>query len=153
MTNETPSPNEVQEIAGDGVEHPGKVIRIATMTRELLDEVRQISLDESGRERLGEVYRTSRDELAGSLDDELRGELERLSLPFRDGGAPSQDVLRLAQAQLQGWLQGVFQGIQATVAAQQMAAQAQLAQMRQGPQALGPPDGAGADRAGSSAYL
>lgn len=153
MTDTNQLPNPPPEMPRDGVEHPGKVIRIATMTRQLLDEVRQISLDESGRERLSEVYRTSMEELADSLDEELRRELERLSLPFGDGGAPSQDELRLAQAQLQGWLQGVFQGIQATIAAQQMAAQAQLAEMRRGPQALGPAERPGGDRGAPSAYL
>lgn len=152
MTNSDPPPQPQPGMPTDGVEHPGKVIRIASMTHQLLDEVRQISLDESGRERLMEVYRTTVEELADSLDEGLRDELGRLALPFGDDGTPSQDELRLAQAQLQGWLQGVFQGIQATIAAQQMAAQAQLAEMRRGPQPLGPGDRDRPDRS-SSAYL
>lgn len=132
----------------DGVERPAKVMRIGAMTHQLLEEVRRVSLDETGRRRLREIYQISRYELAGVLSDELRNELSRLALPFEEDGAPTQNELQLAQSQLQGWLQGVFQGIQATLVAQQVAAQSQLAQGRH-PQAAK----RGQEEATSRAYL
>jgi hypothetical protein len=117
-------------VPDDGVERPAKVMRIGAMTHQLLEEVRRVSLDEAGRRRMREIYQTSLDELAEVLSDELREELSRLALPFQDNGAPTQNELQLAQAQLEGWLQGVFQGIQATLVAHQIAAQSQLTQMR-----------------------
>ena len=75
-------------------------------------------------------------ELGAALSVDLREELGRLALPFADDVAPTSDELRIAQAQLVGWLEGLIQGIQATLFAQQMAAQQQLAGMR--PPALPP---------------
>ena len=134
----------------DGVERPEKVLRIGAMTHQLLEEVRRVSLDEEGRRRLQEIHRISLDELAGVLSDELREELSRLTLPLEEDGAPTQNELQLAQAQLEGWLQGVFQGIQATLAAQQIAAQSQLAQMQRSHQEA---TNRGRDEAAGRAYL
>ena len=121
---------------GDGipkevVEQPAKVMRIGSMIKQLLDEVRQQPLDERARTRLAEIYETSVRELAEGLSPDLRDELERMSMPLSTDGVPSESELRVAQAQLVGWLEGLFHGIQATLFAQQVAAQNQLQQMRQ----------------------
>jgi hypothetical protein len=113
----------------DLVEHPGKVMRIASMIKQLLEEVRSAPLDHAGRTRLAEIHRRSISELEDGLAPELIGELERITLPF-DDEAPSDAELRIAQAQLVGWLEGLFHGIQAALFAQQMAAQQQLQNMR-----------------------
>ena len=110
------------------------------MIKQLLEEVRAAPLDDAGRQRLKEIHRRSIIELEDGLAPELRDELERITLPFADG-TPSEPELRIAQAQLVGWLEGLFHGIQAALVAQQMAARAQLEQMRG-------PAGA-ADRAGA----
>ncbi len=112
------------------VEHPAKVMRIGSMIKQLLEEVRSQPLDEAGRQRLTEIHRRSIVELEDGLAPELVEELERLSLPFEPGHIPSEPELRVAQAQLVGWLEGLFHGIQAALVAQQMAARAQLEQMR-----------------------
>lgn len=111
------------------VEQPGKVMRIGSMVKQLLDEVRQAPLDEAGRNRLREIYEISVRELSSGLSPELSKELDRVTLPF-DEGTPSEAELRVAQAQLVGWLEGLFHGIQATLLAQQMAARSQLEEMR-----------------------
>jgi Protein of unknown function (DUF2587) len=113
----------------DLVEHPGKVMRIASMIKQLLEEVRSAPLDDAGRTRLAEIHRRSISELEEGLAPELVEELERITLPFGDE-APSDAELRIAQAQLVGWLEGLFHGIQAALFAQQMAAQQQLQTMR-----------------------
>ena len=110
------------------VEEPAKVMRIGSMIKQLLDEVRQAPLDEASRTRLREIYETSIKELADGLSPDLRDELARLTPPFAED--PSDAELRIAQAQLVGWLEGLFHGIQATLFAQQMAARAQLEQIR-----------------------
>lgn len=112
------------------VEEPGKVMRIGTMIKQLLDEVRSAPLDEAGRARLKEIHRRSIAELEDGLAPELTEELERLSLPFTDEGIPSEAELRIAQAQLVGWLEGLFHGIQTALFAQQVAARAQFEEMR-----------------------
>ncbi|MFE1442994.1 bacterial proteasome activator family protein [Streptomyces sp. NPDC058739] len=112
------------------VEQPAKVMRIGSMIKQLLEEVRAAPLDEASRARLKEIHRSSVKELEDGLAPELVEELERLSLPFSDGSTPSDSELRIAQAQLVGWLEGLFHGIQTTLFAQQMAARAQLEQMR-----------------------
>jgi proteasome activator-like protein len=114
----------------EAVEQPAKVMRIGSMIKQLLEEVRQAPLDEASRVRLREIYETSVRELAEGLSPDLRDELDRLAMPFDSDAAPSEAELRVAQAQLVGWLEGLFHGIQATLFAQQMAAQAQLEQMR-----------------------
>ena len=127
---------------GDGedpsklIEQPAKVMRIGSMIKQLLEEVRAAPLDEAGRQRLKEIHRRSITELEEGLAPELRDELERLSLPFDEGATPSEPELRIAQAQLVGWLEGLFHGIQAALVAQQMAARLQLEQMRGGRPAL-----------------
>jgi len=118
------------------IEHPAKVMRIGSMIKQLLEEVRASPLDEAGRQRLTEIHRRSIRELEDGLAPELVDELERLSLPFEPGHVPSEPELRIAQAQLVGWLEGLFHGIQAALVAQQMAARAQLEQMRSGQPAL-----------------
>lgn len=116
------------------VEQPAKVMRIGSMIKQLLEEVRAAPLDEAGRARLREIHARSIAELEEGLAVELREELERLSLPFADDRAPSEPELRIAQAQLVGWLEGLFHGIQAALVAQQMAARMQLEQIRRTPQ-------------------
>lgn len=115
----------------DLVEQPAKVMRIGTMIKQLLEEVRAAPLDEASRNQLREIHATSIRELEDGLAPELREELDRLTLPFNEGTAPSNAELRIAQAQLVGWLEGLFHGIQTALFAQQMAARAQLEQMRQ----------------------
>jgi hypothetical protein len=113
------------------VEQPAKVMRIGSMIRQLLEEVRAAPLDEASRKRLKEIHESSIKELEDGLAPELVEELERLSLPFtEENGPPSDAELRIAHAQLVGWLEGLFHGIQTTLFAQQMAARAQLEQMR-----------------------
>jgi hypothetical protein len=115
----------------ESVEQPAKVMRIGSMIKQLLDEVRHAPLDEASRARLREIYDTSVTELAEGLSPDLRAELGRMTSPFQPDVVPSESELRVAQAQLVGWLEGLFHGIQATLFAQQMAARAQLEQMRQ----------------------
>ena len=131
----------------ESVEQPAKVMRIGTMIRQLLEEVRQAPLDEASRARLREVYETSVRELAEGLSPDLRDELDRLALPFGDGETPSDAELRIAQAQLVGWLEGLFHGIQATLFAQQMAARQQLEEMSK---QRGLPGGPSAAQTGAS---
>ena len=114
------------------VEQPAKVMRIGTMIKQLLEEVRAAPLDDASRNRLRDIHRSSIAELSDGLAPELREELSRLALPFSDEGTPSDAELRIAQAQLVGWLEGLFHGIQTALFAQQMAARTQLEQMRQG---------------------
>ncbi|MDI9832299.1 MULTISPECIES: bacterial proteasome activator family protein [unclassified Streptomyces] len=124
------------------VEQPAKVMRIGSMIKQLLEEVRAAPLDEASRARLKEIHASSVKELEDGLAPELVEELERLSLPFTDEGTPSDAELRIAQAQLVGWLEGLFHGIQTTLFAQQMAARAQLEQMRRAlPPGVGGDDG------------
>jgi hypothetical protein len=122
------------------VEQPAKVMRIGSMIKQLLEEVRNAPLDEKGRARLADVHERSLSELKDGLAPELVEELERISLPFSDD-APSDAELRVAQAQLVGWLEGLFHGIQTALVAQQLAAQAQLQQLRQLPPGHGPGPG------------
>jgi len=152
-----PAPTDVSAAAGVGesgdgaeakesIEEPGKVMRIGSMVKQLLEEVRAAPLDEAGRARLREIYDQSVRELASGLSPDLADELNRMAPPF-DDSVPSEAELRVAQAQLVGWLEGLFHGIQATLMAQQMAARAQLEEMRQrelprGP--AGPPEHTGA---------
>jgi hypothetical protein len=146
MANPDPQsemPDQVLVVRGDGsegdvpeqpdreaVEQPAKVMRIGSMIKQLLEEVRQAPLDEASRTRLREIYDTSIQELSDGLSPDLQAELTRLASPFTSD-VPSEGELRIAQAQLVGWLEGLFHGIQATLFAQQMAARAQLEQMRQ----------------------
>ncbi|WZH51794.1 MAG: bacterial proteasome activator family protein [Nocardioides alkalitolerans] len=133
----------------DLVEQPAKVMRIGSMIRQLLEEVKAAPLDEASRNRLKEIHQSSIKELEAGLAPELVEELQRLSLPFAEG-TPSDAELRIAQAQLVGWLEGLFHGIQTAIYAQQMAARAQLEQMRRalpgGQGAPGVPGGPGVTR-------
>jgi hypothetical protein len=115
---------------GDMVEQPAKVMRIGTMIKQLLEEVRAAPLDDASRQRLRDIHASSIRELEQGLAPELRDELERITLPFSEDSTPSDAELRIAQAQLVGWLEGVFHGIQTALFAQQMAARAQLEEMR-----------------------
>lgn len=138
-SHDDPPPNPDRERPtnpADLVEQPAKVMRIGSMVKQLLDEVRSAPLDEKGRIRLAEIHQRSIAELEDGLAPELVEELERITLPFSDD-SPSDAELRIAQAQLVGWLEGLFHGIQTALVAQQMAAQAQLQQMRQLPPGLG----------------
>ena len=126
-------PDEITEL----VNQPAKVMRIGSMIKQLLEEVRGAPLDEAGRARLREVHDRSIKELEEGLAPELVEELQRITLPFADDTVPSEAELRIAQAQLVGWLEGLFHGIQTALFAQQMAARAQLEEMRRHA-ALGP---------------
>jgi hypothetical protein len=138
MTNNIPERGELLNGNGaaDGsetVQEPAKVMRIGSMIKGLLDEVRQMQLDTPSRERLAEIYERSIVELADAISPDLRKELQTLTLPFKEGEVPSEAELRVVKAQLVGWLEGLFHGIQATLFAQQLAARQQLEQMRQLP--------------------
>jgi hypothetical protein len=124
-----PGPGGEDEERREAVEEPAKVMRIGSMIKQLLEEVRNAPLDEPARARLREIYETSVKELGSALSPDLRDELDRVAIPF-GGDHPSEAELRVAQAQLVGWLEGLFHGIQATLFAQQMAARAQLDDMR-----------------------
>jgi len=126
---------EARPAAADGeatetVTAPAKVMRIGSMVKQLLEEVKAADLDERSRERLGEIYERSIAELSDALSPDLRQELQMLTLPFTDGEPPTIGEIRVAHAQLVGWLEGLFHGIQATLFAQQLAARQQLEQMR-----------------------
>ena len=145
-----PSSNEHDQVEHDQVEHgeivagpggdspdqtetvtaPAKVMRIGSMVKQLLEEVKGTDLDEASRERLAEIYERSIVELSDALSPDLQEELHMLTLPFKDGVAPTASEIRVAQAQLVGWLEGLFHGIQATLFAQQLAARQQFEQMR-----------------------
>lgn len=155
-------PDEVSEgsevgadvaVAREQITAPAKVMRIGSMVKQLLEEVRASSLDEASRERLAEIYERSLEELAGSLSPDLQEELNTLALPFDDDVVPSEAELRVAKAQLVGWLEGLFHGIQAALMAQQAAANQQLEGMRQLPGANQPqpnqPPPEGTDRHGT----
>ncbi|MFC4111620.1 bacterial proteasome activator family protein [Nonomuraea zeae] len=137
------------------VEQPAKVMRIGSMIRQLLEEVRAAPLDEASRKRLKEIHESSIKELEDGLAPELVDELERLSLPFTDenGTPPSEAELRIAHAQLVGWLEGLFHGIQTTLFAQQMAARAQLEQMRRALPGVPQGDEGQRPHGGSGPYL
>ena len=128
------------------ISEPAKVMRIGSMVKVLLDEVRGAPLDESGRVRLKEIYEQSLAELRSAISDDLAAELDRMVSPFGEE-TPSDAELRIAQAQLVGWLEGLFHGIQATLVAQQMAARAQLDQLRS--RTLPQGDGEGSGRPGN----
>lgn len=166
MSDTHPTPIEPTEIVEPGaalaaeddhrgdeyIEQPAKVMRVGTMMKSLLEEVRAATLDEASRDRLRDIYEVSVTELGSALSPDLRAELGRLAMPFSDDPAqpPTTAELRIAQAQLVGWLEGLIQGIQATLFAQQMAAQQQLANMRGqiGPGGPGGPGGPPGGRPG-----
>lgn len=125
--------------SSESVEQPAKVMRVGAMMRQLLEQVRGIDLDEPSRERMRDIYEQSIEELGSALSPELHDELLRLSLPFSEVSTPSEAELAVAKAQLVGWLEGLVQGIQATLFAQQVAAQQQLASIRGGLPAGAPP--------------
>jgi hypothetical protein len=121
-------PGEGQAGAQETITEPAKLLRIASMVRELLDETKQTALDEGGRKRMAEIYTRAVGELTGVLSEDLREELASLAPPVE--GVPSESELRVAQAQLVGWLEGLFHGIQAAMFAQQAAARAQFDELR-----------------------
>jgi hypothetical protein len=129
QAGQVPADDDGRDPTGQ-VEQPAKVMRIGTMIKQLLEEVRAAPLDDASRVRLREIHHTSIKELEEGLSPDLREELDRLTLPFEDSSTPSDAELRIAQAQLVGWLEGLFHGIQTALFAQQMAAQVQLQEMR-----------------------
>ncbi|MDX2379194.1 MAG: DUF2587 domain-containing protein [Acidimicrobiia bacterium] len=142
------TPDSVSGEADPAITEPAKVMRIGSMIKLLLEEVRATTLDEASRERLAEVYERSVTELCSALSPELQEELRSLTLPFEQEEIPSEAEIRVAKAQLVGWLEGLFHGIQASLMAQQLAARQQLEGMRQLPGGTGaqppmpePPDG------------
>lgn len=139
--SESIRPEVVEQPTETGtVLQPTKLIRIASMTRSMLDEARQAPLDEAGRIQLRTIHQRSLDELREVLTDDLLDEFNEIIVPIT-GDIPSESVLRIAQAQLIGWLEGLFHGIQASLFSQQMAAQAQLAEMQRRQQLAAPKDG------------
>lgn len=140
VVDSVPAQDGGDQAATESVTEPAKVMRIGSMVRQLLDEVRGTNLDAPSRERLAEIYERSIVEISSALSPDLADELHMLALPFKDGEIPSDGELRVAKAQLVGWLEGLFHGIQATLFAQQLAARQQIEQMRQIPQ---PQPGAG----------
>jgi hypothetical protein len=138
------SESTLEEDNSDFISQPAKVMRIGSMVKTLLEEARSAPLDEAGRSRLREIYETSISELSGALSPDLVSELSKMALPFSTE-IPTESELRIAQAQLVGWLEGLFHGIQASLFAQQAAAAAQLQQMRD--RSLAP--GANEPRAGT----
>ncbi len=138
----------------DAIGEPAKVMRIGTMIKQLLEEVRSAPLDEASRERLKRTHAASLLELKSGLTEELADELDRLALPFSDESTPSDAELRIAQAQLVGWLEGVFHGLQTALVAQQMSARMQIEQMRRAlPSGHGGPDQPGQPGGGTGQYL
>jgi Bacterial proteasome activator len=139
------------EVARESVTEPAKVMRIGAMVKQLLDEVHEAPLDEASRERLAEIYERSVAELSMALSPDLQEELHMLALPFDQESVPTEAELRIAKAQLVGWLEGLFHGIQATLMAQQFAARQQLEQMRELPKGTAgvPPIGPGGERPGT----
>lgn len=127
-----------EQVPNETVTEPAKVMRIGSMVKQLLEEVRGQTLDAPSRERLAEIYERSIVELSQALSPDLQDELHMLTLPFKEGEVPSESELRVAKAQLVGWLEGLFHGIQATLFAQQIAARQQLEQMRQLPPGMMP---------------
>jgi hypothetical protein len=121
---------QLRAVDAPTVEQPAKLLRIAMMVRELLEEVRRAPIDEAGRVQLREIYERVLKELKNGLSGSLAEELERVTIPLSDDGAPTESEIRIAQAQLLGWLEGIFQGIQAAIATQQIAAAAQLEEIR-----------------------
>ena len=150
--------DEAEAVVGQ-VEEPAKVMRIGGMIKRLLDEVRDAPLDEAARTRLAEIHERSIHELEDGLSPDLVDELHRITLPFTDDSTPSDAELRVAQAQLVGWLEGLFHGIQTALVAQQMAAQNQLVEMRRAlPPGVGvpgqhPPGQPGPQHPGTGQYL
>lgn len=140
-----PAPSaEDQAELQESVQQPAKVMRIASMARQLLEELRAAPLDEPGRTRLKEIYETSVKQLGDVVSGDLRDELAALSLPF-DDASPSDAELRIAHAQLVGWLEGLFHGIQAMLFAQQMESRQRLEEMRRRSLPAGAPGEAPAD--------
>jgi hypothetical protein len=153
--DESVKPDAVEQVPEDErkespVSEPTKLIRIASMTRAMLDEVRQAPLDEGGRKRLAEVHSRSLDELREILSPELLDEFDEIMVPLDREGATEAE-LRIAQAQLIGWLEGLFHGIQASLWSQQMAAQSQLQEMQK--RALIPPSPPGQNEDQTGLYL
>jgi hypothetical protein len=156
---------EGEEGGGDPtgqIEQPAKVMRIGTMVKQLLEEVRAAPLDDASRVRLREIHQSSIKELEEGLSPDLREELDRLTLPFDDNATPTDAELRIAQAQLVGWLEGLFHGIQTALFAQQMAARMQLEDMRRKalpggaqllPPGMGGPQQPGQPGTGTGQYL
>lgn len=160
MTKETSKPELVEAellenapapASTESIEQPSKVIRLGAMLGQLLEEVRSAEIDESGRERLREIYELSIQELGSAVSDDLKAELDRLAKPFEDGEVPSGSELRVAKAQLVGWLEGLVQGIQATLYAQQIAARQQLSDVRQ--MKIGPSNTDSGEDTSHGAYL
>jgi hypothetical protein len=137
--SETSAPEEQVET----ITAPAKVMRIGSMVKQLLEEAHGTRLDEASRERMAEIYERSIVELGEALSPDLQEELKMLALPFTDGEIPSEAEIRVAKAQLVGWLEGLFHGIQATLFAQQMAARQQFEEIRQLPNGPSPEAGTG----------
>jgi hypothetical protein len=140
MSDEVEVVDEEQAEEQSAITEPGKLMRIALMLREMQEEVRRADMDSAGRDRLRIVHDRALEQLKSVLSEDLSAELSTLTLPF-DSDTPTESEIRVAQAQLIGWLEGLFQGIQAAIMNQQMAARQQLDQMRQRglPQGMAPP--------------
>ena len=124
--------DDAEEKQSESIEKPAKVVRVGTMMRQLLEEVKSSPLDDQSRVRLKEIYQSSISELGSALSDDLREELNRLASPFGAETSPSNDELRIAQAQLVGWLEGLIQGIQAAMFAHQFMNNPELKDLKPG---------------------
>ena len=149
--SETPEVVEKEGDSVESIEQPSKVIRMGAMLGQLLEEVRNAEIDESGRERLKEIYEMSLKELGSAVSNDLKEELSRLARPFEEGEIPTGSELRVAKAQLVGWLEGLVQGIQATLYAQHIAARQNLTEIRQNISL--PPTRSSGSESSSGAYL
>ena len=147
-----PAPRDAEDLSG-AVQEPATVMRIGTMVKQLLEEMRATELDDASRRRLRQIHETSLTELGAALSPALREELSRVIEPFAADGTPSDGELRIAQAQLVGWLEGLFHGIQTALVAQQMAARVQLEGMRKGLPGGGSAAAEGADGGATGQYL
>jgi hypothetical protein len=148
---QTPAPQQTPPGPQEAITEPAKLLRIATMVRELLEETRQATIDEAGRARLREIYLRSFDELKEVLSPDLQEELAVLVPPME--AVPTESEIRVAQAQLVGWLEGLFHGIQAALFAQQAAARAQFEELRRRGLPTGQPPGPPQQPGGPGAYL
>ncbi len=135
LSGQPPAPQDEPDESRESIEDPTKLVRLAHMLRALLDEVQSTELDEAARQRLADIHNRSLDLLRQVMSDDLAAELDEVTDPLGDG-TPSDAELRVAQAQLIGWLEGLFRGVQASIAHQQVAAQQQRQQMMRPPRPL-----------------
>jgi len=134
MTDTPEAPSQPEPAISD----PAKLIRLGTMLQTLMAEVRNADTDVESRKLLARIHNETMEELATVLSSDLMDELSEFTNCCDDEGVPTEAEIRVAQAQLVGWLQGLLQGLQASMAAQQTAAAQQLQQLATRQSAPGP---------------